>query len=227
MDVANRIVHRLMDKTPHQLSTYSSRTVMHEDEIATHLFEILESILTSDSYTHEHETTLDYVMPDSELDGCEVDPDGCQEDVDYDEEDTEPKLFEDFSLSYMKRALEFYDAINSKTGKRKHTWKNVKHHFRRIPYQYYMARFRKCLEEEGTKRQKIDSIDEFVYETFEHARDLLHPVHEIDLRRWSHQQARSMSFNQFVASDTWLLNFKGKYDICSRKIRKVSSHVIK
>jgi hypothetical protein len=131
MDVANRIVQRLMDKTSHQLSTYSPRTVIHE-----------------------HETTLDYAIPDSELDGCEVDPDDCHEDVDYDEEDTEPKVFEDFSLSYMKRALEFYDAINPKTGQRKHTWKNVKHHFRRIPYQYYMARFRKYLEEEGTKKQK-------------------------------------------------------------------------
>ncbi len=71
------------------------------------------------------------------------------------------------------------------------------------------------------RNKKIDSIDEFVYEKFEHARDLLRPVHDIDLRRWSHQQAKSMSFNQFVASDTWVLNFKRKHDICSRKITKV------
>ena len=67
----------------------------------------------------------------------------------------------------MKRAIEFYDDIDEKTSERKHSWKNVKHRFRRIPYQYYLARFRTYIEESGTKKQKIDSVEDFVYDKFE------------------------------------------------------------
>ncbi len=52
------------------------------------------------------------------------------------------------------------------------------------------------------------------------------PVHDIDLKRWGLQKAKQINFNQFKASNTWLLNFKKKFSICSRKITKfvTSSH---
>jgi hypothetical protein len=223
MSTASRIVQILMDKVSQRPCINLPTTAIYEEEVATHLLEILNSILTSDSYTEEHETTLDYSTLGLEFDGCKVDPDNPVQDPDY-EEDTEIAVLDGFSLSYMKRALDYYDAINPKTGKKKHTWTNVKHQFQRIPYQYYMARFRKYIEQQGTKKQKVNSVDDFVYNRFECARDLLYPVHDIDLKRWAHQQARAISFNEFAASDTWLLNFKRKYDICSRKITKVSSN---
>jgi len=221
MSATDKIIQLLTAEASQQLSNCLPSSVVHEEEVAIHLLGILESILTSDSYNHEYETTLDYSTLDSEFDGCEADSDDFYQDPDYEEEDTKPKVFKNFTLSYMKQALEFYDAINPITGKRKHIWKNVKHHFQRIPYQYYMARFRKYVEEEKTKKQKVDSVDDFVDDKFERARDLLCPVHDIDLKRWSYQQARSMSFNEFTGSDTWLLNFKHKHDMCSRKITKV------
>ena len=186
------------------------------------MFDALKSILTSSSYDHEYATTLDYSTPDTEIDGCEEDPDEPITDQDYEEEDSETPVYESFSFGYMKRAIEFYDDIDQKTGKRKHSWKNVKHQFRRIPYQYYLARFRTYIEESGTKKQKIDSVEDFVYDKFERARELLRPVHDIDLKRWAQQQARSTFFHEFVASDTWILAFKHKYNICSRKVTKIS-----
>ena len=227
MSALTRIVQLLTDKVSQQPSDYLFTTAVYDEEAATHLLEMLNSIVTSDSYTHGYETTFDYSTPDSELDGCEMDPDDPNHDPDYEEDNTEIPVFENFSLSYMKRALEFYESINPKTGKRKHTWITVKYRFQRIPYQYYMGRFRQYIENEGTKKQKVDHIDDFVYDKFENARDLLCPVHDIDLRRWAYQQARSMSFNEFIVSDSWLLNFKRKYYICSRKITKVSSAVSK
>ena len=85
-----------------------------------------------------------------------------------------------------------------------------------------MARFRTYIEESGTKKQKIDSVEDFVYDKFERARELLRPVHDIDLKQWAEQQARSTFFHEFVASDTWILSFKHKYNICCRKVTKVS-----
>ena len=83
----------------------------------------------------------------------------------------------------MKRAIEFYDDIDQKTGKRKHSWKNVRHEFIRIPYQYYLAHFRTYIEERWTKKKKIDSVEDFVDDKFARARELLRPVHDIDLKR--------------------------------------------
>ena len=85
-----------------------------------------------------------------------------------------------------------------------------------------MVRFRTYIEESGTKEQQIDSVEDFIYDKFERARELLRPVHDIDLKRWAQQQARSKFFHEFVASDTWILAFKHKYNICSGKVTKVS-----
>ena len=133
----------------------------------------------------------------------------------------ETPVFESFSLSYMKRALDYYDAINPKTGKRSHTWKSVQNKFQRIPHQSYMARFRDYVEQGGTKIENIDSLNDYVYNNFEQARNLLYPVHEIDLKRWAIRKARTMSLHDFVASDHWVSKFKNNYNIFSRKIIKV------
>ena len=186
------------------------------------MFDARKSILTSSSYDHEYATTLDYSTPDTEIDGCEEDPDEPITDQDYEEEDLETYVYESFSFGYTKRAIEFYDDIDQKTGKRKHSWKDVKPQFRRIPYQYYLACFRTYIEENGTKKQKIDSVEDFVYDKLEGARKLLRPDHDIDLKRSAQQQVRSTFFHEFAASDTWILAFKLKYNIRSRKVTKVS-----
>ena len=85
-----------------------------------------------------------------------------------------------------------------------------------------MVHFRTYIEESGTKKQKIDSVEDFVYDKFERAREFLRPVHDIDLKRWAQQQARSTFFHEFVASDTWILTFKHKYNIYSRKVTQAS-----
>ncbi|CAF1476498.1 unnamed protein product [Adineta ricciae] len=115
MSAADKIIQLLTDKASQKLSNYSPNPAVHEEEVATHLLRILESILTSDSYTHEYETTLDHSTLDSEFDECEADSDSFYQDFDYEEEDTMPKVFENFTLSYVKRALGFYDAINPTT----------------------------------------------------------------------------------------------------------------
>ena len=165
--------------------------------------------------------TLDYNTSDDETYQSEEDFDTSSNDPDYEEKDNETPVFESFSLSYMKQALDYYDAINPKTGKRSHIWKSVQNKFQRIPHQPYMARFRDCVEQGGTKIEKIDSLNDYVYNNFEQAQNLLYPVHEIDLKRWAIRKARTMSLHDFVASDYWVSKFKNNYNICSRKIIKV------
>lgn len=208
--------------------TVTSTITRRESEVADVLFDVLESIINSSSYNLEIETTLDHgsdedeIIDETENEDDEVDdlldPDYLGEDEDEDEEST---LHKKFSLEYMSRAVNFYDEVNPKTGQRKRRWSTVKHQFKGIPHQSYIARFRHYLEKHGTKKQKIDKIDDYVFDLFERARDKALPVHDLDLRRWAMKQAMNESLHDFAASVHWLYTFKHKHNIISRKVTKV------
>ncbi|CAF1370406.1 unnamed protein product [Adineta ricciae] len=191
------------ERTRKELPVSSSFTYVQENEIADQLFNVFESIWAITSYNEENE-----------IQECEID-------LDYEAKDEESPVLESFSLSYMKRALDYYDAINPKTGKLSHTWRNVQNKFKTIKDQSYKSRFRDYTEKGRTKKQKVDSADDYVYNNFERARDLLCAVHDIDLKRWAVRRAKMMSLHGFVMSDHRILNFKHEHNICSTKIIKV------
>jgi hypothetical protein len=218
-------VSNLPPSTFSNTSTATNTITNRECEVAELLCGVLESIVNSHSHTLEVETTLDHEFVDGELinemeyenDVEEMfDPDWSGE-----EGDEEKTLDEQFSLDYMTRAVNFYDEVNPRTGKRKRRWETVKHNFQRIPHQTYIARFRHYLERHGTKKQKLDKIDDHVFDMFEQARENTVPVHDIDLRRWALQKAMDESLHNFVASNYWLHTFKYKHNIVSRKVTKV------
>ena len=121
MSTASRIIQLPNDRVSQEPLGRISMSGGHEIEIASQMFEALKSILTSGSYDHEYATTLDYSTPDTEIDSCEEDPGESITDQDYEEEDLETPVYESFSFGYMKRAIEFYDDIDQKTGNRKHS----------------------------------------------------------------------------------------------------------
>ncbi|CAF1393570.1 unnamed protein product [Adineta ricciae] len=196
------------ERTPKELPASSSLTYVQEIKIADQLFNVFEPIWTSTSYNEKNEIILDHNTMDNEIEECE-------EDLDYEAKDEENPVFESFSLSYMKRALDYYDAINTKTGKRSHTWRNVRNKFRRIKDQSYMSRFRDYIEERGTKKQKVDSVGDYDYNNFDRARDLLCAVHDIDFKRWAVVTKREIvneaeiqkSADQFVSEVKSLLPY--------------------
>jgi hypothetical protein len=189
------VVKIFADRAPNLLpivsnsATSVSTVINRECEVPDLLCSALESITSNHSHTFEVDTTLDYELADDELIndvGCEDtaeqtwDPNWNDEDED---EDEEKALCKQFSLDYMAKAIKFYDEINPQTGKRKRRWESVKHNFQRIPHQNYLSRFRRYLEKHETKKQKLDKIDDHVFDMFERAREKALPVHDIDLRR--------------------------------------------
>ena len=153
----------------------TSTVANRECEVAELLCGVLESIANSHSHTIEVETTLGHELADGELIHDVEDEDTVEETWDREwnteDEDEESVLCKQFSLDYMTKAVNFYDEVNPETGKRKRRWETVKHHFRRIPHQTYLARFRHYLEKHGTKKQKLDTIDDHVFDMFERARE--------------------------------------------------------
>lgn len=227
------VVKIFSDRASNLSSTVSNNTTSatsitnRECEVADLLCNVLESITSSHSHSFEVETTLDHDLVDDDfIDDAErediseetSDPNWKDEDEDEDEDKV---LCQRFSLDYMAKAVEFYDEINPQTGKRKRRWETVKHRFQRIPHQIYLSRFRRYLEKNGTKKQKLDKIDDYVFDLFERAREKGLPVHDIDLRRWALKQAMDESLHNFAASKHWLHTFKHKHNIVSRKVTKV------
>ena len=60
-----------------------------------------------------------------------------------------------------------------------------------------------------------------MYKNFLNAREQYLPIHDIDVQRWGLQAAKQMNLDDFQASITWLLEFKKRHGICSRKITNI------
>ncbi|CAF0921229.1 unnamed protein product [Adineta steineri] len=225
---AHNVLKVLSDLTINKLPNNSSSSINFDEEhIAFNLYQCLNSILESNCHIFATETTLDH---DDESDDYDLEetlqPTSTHDYVDEMEDDDykpidEQNLHNYFSLDYMKRVVECFDEINPTTGKRRRKWKTIKHLFRRVPNPKCIARFRKYIEAGGTRKEKMENIDVYVYDQFEHARHEYLSVHDIDLRRWGHQKARELNLHDFQASGGWLWKFKYRHGICSRRITKL------
>lgn len=197
-----------------------------EREVAEHLAEIIISFCNRKQFAYEQETTLDFYPHHDEDDGDgyeEEQDDNTDSDSDYDDEDDSiekyPKLTS-YSFEFMQKVIDFVDEKGS-SGKRRRTWKSIHHRFRNLPNQGYISRFRKYLEQNGTRGQKLEEIDKVVYEKLIEAREKYLPLHDIDLQRWALKASRELGYDGFRASEFWIRIFKNKHRICSRKITNI------
>jgi len=121
-----RLLENYVLKLPRSTARSSDRTV-RDEAVAKQLYENLLSILNSAEYRFETQDTLDYsfdidqLVEDDENDSDEEDA----QDTDYKEEedDDEENLLNQFSVEYMKKVIFYYDEVNPRTGKKKHSWR--------------------------------------------------------------------------------------------------------
>ena len=193
-----------------------------DEKVAKQLFDNLISIINSTHYYVENETSLHHTFSfdDNESDKIDTDPNEPSHNDQYVRDDKENTLFQSFSLEYMREVINYFDEKDPKTDKRKRKWNTVQHRFKAVPYREYISRFRHYLATNAIKTQNLDTIDAFVYDCFEKARQKRLPVHDIDLTRWTLRKAKEISLNDFLASEHWLRSFKYNHKICSRKITK-------
>ena len=147
-----------------------------------------ENIVEDDNYDDEDDYDDDRIDED-DYDDDKIDDDCIRNydsrDPDYnDKRKNENEACHQFSLEYMKNVVQFYDEKDPKTGKRKHSFAGVQRRFKKVKDKRYINRFRKYIETQGTKRQKLNQIDSFVYKSFHNSRQQLLSVHDVDLKRW-------------------------------------------
>ncbi|CAF3433201.1 unnamed protein product [Rotaria sp. Silwood2] len=230
----HRVAELLSNLISEKLSLYDHATAnnTHDEEVAEHLYSQVESILESTHYSFETEDTIDFndnsntkqfEDEEEEEEEAQINNDDERFDETFMEvdEDQQLNLLRNFSIEYMKKAVDFYDTINEKTGKKQYSWKTFQHHFRKVTNRKYVERFRKYLESGGTKQQKLDEIDQYTYEKFEKASSEFLFIHDIHLKKWALQKAREINDNTFKASDSWVFYFKRRHALCSRKVTKL------
>ena len=213
--IAKLLVDRIIERE--EPNRRRLRANPFEEKIVHSLLEIIDSVSECTSFEVESETTLDYDDDDAFSDSADENMD-----LDFDEtENTESSANQmNFTLEYMKKVIDYYNACDS-NGRKKHTWKSTKHQFKTVLCQQYISRFRHYIEQHGTRREKMQIIDNFVYDKFEEARENVLSVHDHDLKRWALQKAVEDSILDFKASKHWLDTFKHLHKICSRKITKI------
>lgn len=68
------------------------------------------------------------------------------------------------------------------------------------------------------KVQKLQRVNDFVYAEFIRARECCLPIHDSDLRRLAITKAHDLNVTGFTASHHWVLDFKRRNHISSRKV---------
>ncbi|CAF3324932.1 unnamed protein product [Rotaria socialis] len=224
MNPAN-IVDCLCDLVKNNLSLHSTSDISSKErEIAQHLCETIVTFNKCKRVEYEEETTLDlYEMSndyESEVDDTTSHDDDSSEaddELESEEKEREGCNVKGYSLEYMKEVVAYADAKDS-SGKRRRSWKTVHHKYKKVPDQAYISRFRNYIEQQGTKRQKTQNLDDMVFKIFVGAREKSLMVHDIDIKRWGLKAAKEIKLDEFSASDRWLRNFKGRHGIVSRRI---------
>ena len=143
-----------------------------EREVAQYLRETISTFNECKEFEYEEATTLDLGEISDEYeseinDETTHDNDSSQEDDEWESKENELLSYglSEYSLEYMKEVVAYADAEDS-SGKRQRSWKSIHHAHRRIPAQTYISRFRNYIEQQGTKRQKRQHMDEIVFKRF-------------------------------------------------------------
>lgn len=125
---------------------------------------------------------------------------------------------EDLDYDYKKQAVEFWRSGIS--GNRKIS--SVQSKFRKVQSVRQLRRWAHQVNQGGTYREKLKMICEYTLNNVMDAINRKVPFHDMDIRRWAirARQLFDMAPAKFKASATWLLEFKKRHGIVSRKITK-------
>ena len=190
-----------------------------DEAIASLLFNNVQALLNCTSYSFEDKDSLDldldiesvddkystdtndYFTDNDDKSDDEFNVDNEPHDTDYDNKWEREAIRDQFSLEYMRNVAQFYNEKDPNTEKRKHSFSGVQRRFKKVKHRNYIHRFRKYIEAQGTKKEKLNHIDSFVYESFKNSRQQLLSIHDIDLKRWALKKAAELGDLTFVAGD--------------------------
>ncbi|CAF4898172.1 unnamed protein product [Rotaria sp. Silwood1] len=207
LNVAKHLLHLAQT----ECGSENSATTSDEIFLAERLFEVLKSF--KDSYFSELYTydSLDF---DDEWDEMTNEEESDDDNDDYDE-NQHSDIENRFTLEEMENIIEWVDQHpNAKIA-------TISNRFKKVKYMYYITRFRKYIEDNGTRLEKLKQIKEFMFNEFYQKRTIeKETVHDADLELYAIQKARELNWDTFKANaQNWI---ESKRPLIS----KYSSHQI-
>lgn len=195
-------------------------TSVNDKEIELHetIKDIIKNAMDDTSFAMQTDTTLEFEdywsskLPEAEF----VEADEIEEYEESENEEEDSCTEEIINNDYKRRAVEYW-----KSGKKGHyALSTVQHRFKKVKSLPQLYQWELYLQKGGTHREKLLYITEYVLNKFNDANDKNRIIHDLDLRRWALEAKEEINLRNFKAGVTWILNFKRKHRIVSRKITK-------
>ena len=172
-------------------------------ELADQMFVLFNQLLNSTELLNDHIVTLDF----DEYDDCNPD---------YQEENMNDASAGAHGIKYS------YDTMCAIVKySQTHPFTSIRRRYRQIKYKEQLRRIKQYVNAEGTKTQKLRQMDDYVYGEFIRIRSNYLPIHDSDLRRLALKKANELGIDGFTASHHWILDFKRRHHISSRKVTKL------
>lgn len=199
-------------KDKFDLDTFVSTTITEDEHSAAYkLFQTFHDI----AYTSEIQDNDGLVYGEDSDSEMDVENSENSDDSE-DSEDSDNAMGDRFTLDQMK----YY--VGEKDKHPTWSFETFTKRHKVIKYRHMIGRFRKIIENGGTKKQKFKKLNKSVLKKFNYAREHLYNVHDKDLKRWAIRKAKCLKL-PFNASDTWVKTFKKTSKISSRKAKIVSN----
>ncbi|XP_071575586.1 uncharacterized protein [Temnothorax nylanderi] len=202
------------------------QTPTNDKEIELHntIKNIIQNSMDDMSFAMQTDTTLEFENYWDLYEAEFVAADEIEEVEELDEDEGEDSCtseeYEIVNNNYKRRAVEFW-----KSGKKgRYSLSSVQHRFKKVKSLPQLYKWELSLQRGGTHREKLLYISEYVLNKFKDANDKNSIMHDIDLRRWALEAKEEINLPHFKAGATWILNFKRKHGIVSRKITKFVNH---
>ncbi|CAF1265076.1 unnamed protein product [Adineta ricciae] len=175
-----------------------------DHELADQLFLFFNhQLLNSTEPLVDHTVKLDF----DEYDDCSAD---------YHEEDKNDAASNVDGIKYP------YDTMCAIVEYSKnHTFNSINRRYKQIKYKEQLRRIKQYVNVEGTKIQKLQRVDDFVYAEFIRLRRCCLPIHDLDLRRLAIEKTHDLNIVGFKAFHHWIFYFKRRHQISSTKVTKL------
>jgi hypothetical protein len=214
MNILNVAKH-ILSLTEHDFGSEEQTTTTADEMSASRmLFKVLKDF--KDSYLNElfSYDTLDF---DDEFDEISEEEESSEETDEYDEiQDRDVRDY--FTLEEMEMIVDWVDQHPN------YTISSIKNRFRKVKSMLYIQRFRKYIDQNGTRVDKLNKIKEFMLNEFHLKRTIeKEAVHDADLQLFAVQKARELEWDRFVASESFVTTFKKQNRISSRRYNKLVS----
>jgi hypothetical protein len=136
-----------------------------DHELADQLFLLFNQLLNSAELLVDHIVTLDF----DEYDDCSAD---------YEDENKNDVVSNVDGIKYS------YDTMSAVVEYSKtHTFTSIRRRYKQIKHKEQLRRIKQYVNAQGTKTQKLQRVDDFVYAEFIRARECCLPIHDSDVRR--------------------------------------------